>query len=456
VFPVTVEGGRSSVLLISNGAGSADNNGEIIMGVASAATKVAPSNIADFIDKKVNAAEQPMTDYLARHAFMAQVVFATQDSVTRQASIFPVVGDLAKVAMHPADSVRGFADMFRFGAGLAETIDTGSPEPVIRDVVRGANIVALLYGAKNMAAARVRLAAGGQEAALLCDVPGGACAPMSATFALRKSGVAPRINVADLVRANGGDPAVVGDFKLGLDGVESALKTLKLPHRILKNPTSMAELEEIVRAQKESAVFGVKITSGPLKDARHAMVAFIEDGQFKIWDRTGNVVSSLAELEKRVPGYKGLATATPTGADRPLIVIDSLSVAKSSAQLGLLTLKMSTMLAVSRQDGDPQMVAEGVEASYQRADGTIPEKVPQVPIIGGPIIIRRHVAPRSDWLTGVKYRLNHLGYGAGRVVHLYDDRCKAAIRAFQHDYRLKVDAIPGPQTQGRLVQVCGY
>lgn len=120
------------------------------MGVAN---KVAPSNISDFIDKKVNAAEQPITDYLAQHAFMAQVVFATQDSVTRQASIFPVVGDLAKVAMHPADSVRGFADMFRFGAGLAETIDTGSPEPVIRDVVRGANIVALLYGAKNMAAA---------------------------------------------------------------------------------------------------------------------------------------------------------------------------------------------------------------------------------------------------------------------------------------------------------------
>jgi peptidoglycan hydrolase-like protein with peptidoglycan-binding domain len=41
-------------------------------------------------------------------------------------------------------------------------------------------------------------------------------------------------------------------------------------------------------------------------------------------------------------------------------------------------------------------------------------------------------------------------------VHVYDDRCKRAIRAFQRDYRLRVDAIPGPQTQARLVQVCGY
>lgn len=417
---------------------------------------VALSTFSDFVDRKVNAAEEPVAEYLDQHTFMAQVVFATQDSVTRQASIIPLGAEISNVFMHPADTVHGFVDMFRFGAGTAETIDTGSPGGVVKDVVRGANIVALLTGAKNAGAARVRLTTGASEAALLKNVKGPACAPMSAAFALRKSGVAPRIKVADLVRAVGGDPAVPGDLRLGLDGVESALQTLKLPHRILKNPTSMAELEKIVRAQNGSAIFGVKFNSGPLAGKRHAMVAFIEDGQFKIWDRTENVVSSLAELEQKVPAYEGLGTATPTGADRPLIMIDSLSVVRELGKAAVLTLKLSTMLAVSRKDADVQMVAEGIEAKAQRADGKIPETIPSVPIIGGPIIIRKQVAPRSDWLTGVKYRLNHLGYGAGRVVHVYDERCKAAIRAFQKDYGLRVDAIPGPQTQGWLVKVCGY
>jgi peptidoglycan hydrolase-like protein with peptidoglycan-binding domain len=74
---------------------------------------------------------------------------------------------------------------------------------------------------------------------------------------------------------------------------------------------------------------------------------------------------------------------------------------------------------------------------------------------------RRKAAPRPDWLTGVKYRLNHLGYGAGHirggsVSADYDDRCKRAIRAFQKDSGLRVDGIPGPATQAKLVAAVGY
>jgi hypothetical protein len=303
-----------------------------------------------------------------------------------------------------------------------------------------------------MASARIRLKAGAREAALLQDVSGGACAPMCATHVLRKSGHAPRVDVADLVRANGGDPSNVLDFQMGRAGVLQALDKMKIPYRTVTNPSSMAELEAIVRQQRGTTIFGVLFENGE----RHAMVAFIDDaGRFKIWDRTGRTVSSLAELEA---SYPGIARARPSGADprRPLIVVDSLSVSQSALQAGMLTVKIVPMLAVSRENADPQMVAEGIEHRVQRAAGTPPEKLPHVPILGIKAPDRRRTAPRADWLTGVKYRLNHLGYGAGRVAHLYDERCKRAIRTFQRDYRLRIDAIPGPKTQACLVRVCGY
>jgi hypothetical protein len=37
-----------------------------------------------------------------------------------------------------------------------------------------------------------------------------------------------------------------------------------------------------------------------------------------------------------------------------------------------------------------------------------------------------------------------------------DHRSKAAVCAFQRDYGLQVDGIPGPITQRRLVEICGY
>src|SRR5215470_16751833 len=414
---------------------------------------VALSTFADFVDRKVNVAEKPVADYLDQHTFMAQVVYSTHDSLMQQAEIIPLAGQLAGVVVHPADTVHGFVDMFRFGGGTAEGIETGSPEPIIKDVMRGVNIVALLDGARSAGVARVRLGGGARAAALLKDVPGNACAPMSLSFALRKGGLAPVIDAAEIVKVYGGTPAVIADYHLGRAGLLDVLDKLKYPYRTLANPSSMAELEKVVRAQgpSSSTIFGIKFANGD----RHAMVAFIENGKFKIWDRTGSVVESLSELESE---YQGISRAQPSGVDprRPLIVIEGLSVARELGKAAVLTLKLNTMLAVARKDADVQMVAEGIEAKSQRAAGTIPEKIPSVPIIGGPIIIRKRVAPRSDWLTGVKYRLNHLGYGAGRVVHVYDNRCKAAIRAFQKDYRLTVDAIPGPQTQARLVQVCGY
>ncbi len=65
-------------------------------------------------------------------------------------------------------------------------------------------------------------------------------------------------------------------------------------------------------------------------------------------------------------------------------------------------------------------------------------------------------APRADWLTGVQYRLKYLAYYNGPVNGVNDRATKDAVIQFQTDQRIRIDAIPGPQTQAELVTVCGF
>lgn len=66
-------------------------------------------------------------------------------------------------------------------------------------------------------------------------------------------------------------------------------------------------------------------------------------------------------------------------------------------------------------------------------------------------------APRADWLPGVRYRLKYLAYYDGPVLGLpFDQKTKEAVLAFQTDQQIMIDGIPGPQTQGELVKVCGF
>jgi Putative peptidoglycan binding domain len=69
---------------------------------------------------------------------------------------------------------------------------------------------------------------------------------------------------------------------------------------------------------------------------------------------------------------------------------------------------------------------------------------------------RRNCPPRSDFLTGVQYRLNASGFGAGPVDGVNGPKTKKAVTEFQKTYALRVDGIPGPQTQTKLVEICGF
>jgi peptidoglycan hydrolase-like protein with peptidoglycan-binding domain len=56
----------------------------------------------------------------------------------------------------------------------------------------------------------------------------------------------------------------------------------------------------------------------------------------------------------------------------------------------------------------------------------------------------------------VQYRLKYLAYYNGQVHGVNDRLTKDAVIAFQTDQQIMIDGIPGPQTQGELVRVCGF
>jgi hypothetical protein len=60
-----------------------------------------------------------------------------------------------------------------------------------------------------------------------------------------------------------------------------------------------------------------------------------------------------------------------------------------------------------------------------------------------------HLDP-LETTTGVKARLNNLGYDCGEVNNVEDDAYDQAVRQFQQDHSLVVDGIVGPKTRHML------
>jgi len=58
-------------------------------------------------------------------------------------------------------------------------------------------------------------------------------------------------------------------------------------------------------------------------------------------------------------------------------------------------------------------------------------------------------------LTGVQARLNNLGFDSGKVDGLMGPITEGAVRRFQEQHRLRVDGIPGRQTQSKLKEIHG-
>lgn len=414
--------------------------------------KLPGTKLADYLDRKIATAEKPVLDFLDENPFLAKVLFVTEVSWLAMGPI----GYVNTQLLHPADTLRGYSDLARVGQGIKDFANGGPGVGVVQDGIRGVGIIGLLRGATGAA----RVGAGRLSLRFMADAPGSSCAAMAPCIALRRNGLRPFILFSDLIRLAGFDPegvALVGSTSATVRGY---LGGAKVKFAEVPPPLSLSELEGAVRRAKKTVLFTVKYKRGV-----HTLAAYIDElGRFRIHDRTGAVVSSLQELDAKFPnsGYTGIGAGDAEFAPGwPLFLIDGLKVI-SLPEGAALAMQVVPALAIGREDADPEMVVQALESKILRDIGTCPvPKLAPAPVAGLPAVNRKSVAPRPEWLTGVKYRLNHLGYGAGQLrggamANDYDDRCRRAIRAFQKDCRLMADGVPGPQTQGALVKICGY
>jgi hypothetical protein len=187
----------------------------------------------------------------------------------------------------------GFVDVLRLGDGVRQ----GTWRGVLQDGLRLLSLAGPI--------AKV----GRGVSRVLVPNPGGKiCAWVSATQALRQTGVQHFATIEDIALAAGKVPGGATMMEL-----EQILTAAGADVRVLSTPATMAAVNELVRANPQGVVmFGIRWVSSKGATVRHALYAFRNVlGKVKIVDRSGKVVESLSELEGV---YKGISAATPEAA----------------------------------------------------------------------------------------------------------------------------------------------
>lgn len=250
----------------------------------------------------------------------------------------------------------------------------------------------------------------------------------------------------------------------------------------VKEITGLTKLTEIAQlAQRENGVVifavraSVRNAKGVYEQMYHSVIAVRRaNGRVGYGDYGGKLVNTLEEVISKwghvrtlelyqssmsaavIEGMK-LTGQTATQLARGAVFVMQGLTAIESVENGLELAAPAAVAAVpggEPSDGNtpPSVLKGSFDAFKQRRAGKPVIRLDDIYITGG-----KGVAPRPDWLTGVRFRLNALGYGAGPINGPMNDRTKRSVLAFQSDYPpLRVDGIPGPRTQAKLVEVCGY
>lgn len=408
---------------------------------------MAAADFANWWDEKMSANTASLEEWVLNNPGMASVILATAGAS---------VMDLSS----------GFVDVLRLGEGVgAAATDDATAWDIAKglgsDVLRAVSIIPIGKGVSMIV--KVGLQRVAVKATLYSSIRGGLCGPIASSQAIRRSGQSVAMKLDDILQQTHGakyadllgdaleSGTTFGRLKAVLDGFK--LKSELLP--------VVNSLDDVARLLKGSDVMVVKIkwrSPGAADDSFHFIHAFFDHlGRLRFADRTGHVVKSLKELGRLEPGYGGIENAVLGGTER-MLKIKGLQLLELADKIGFgeMFLAFTPQLIVNSDQADPEIVAQSIEAKIMRDNGQIPEKLPAVPAKSETVNKGKPKIPPVEYLTGVKFRLNHLGYAAGPPVHVNDEKCKEAIRAFQKDYKLKVDAIPGPKTQARLREVCGY
>lgn len=375
----------------------------------------------------------------------------------------------------------GFVDVLRFGEGMAE----GGVKGFGKDALR----VLALLGPMGRAGGVLSRVLNMQMIRLAVKVKGvaGPCtfqAVNNLTAIIR--GRSYFITLKDMAAAVGKPLGSLvrneaGNFQLS-SSVEKAIEflisqgvkvTRMAQAKTVKDVARLAETEDGVVIFAIRCV--VKTPAGKLKDIKHTVIAVRDAvGQVRFADYGAQYFTSLEALVARwgtLQGSMGLMQNQVVGVVRTMqitsLLESSLSLVPGSTMLiaGVTALETpdgvdfaapvaiaATSAPAERDPAPPEIVKASFDAYKERRQGKTVIRMPEIVIKAG-----QKTAPRPEYLTGVQFRLNALGFGAGRVDGIKGPKTSRAVTKFQKAYPpLKVDGIPGPKTQEKLVEICGF
>jgi len=272
-----------------------------------------------------------------------------------------------------------------------------------------------------------------------------------------------------------------GDYQLGT-WIDDLVPFLRQAGMRVKEVIGLSHIEEIVAlAERETGpvIFAIRATvrnaAGATEELVHTVIASRSPfGAVRFADYGGKFANTLPKLIEglnygtpvRIELYQAGSSATVlngiklTGefaaklAKGAVVVLDGLAAIQTvnGAEFAVPTAVVASTAPLADSPVDAEVVKGSFDAYRSRLQGKPVIRMPEIAITAG-----RGSAPRLDFLTGVQYRLNALGFGAGPVDGIMGPLTRSAVTTFQKTYPpLIADGVPGPKTQAMLEKICGY
>ena len=373
----------------------------------------------------------------------------------------------------------GMVDALRLGEGVAEGGPSGIATDAMRLLVLAGPVARGGAALGRFAHARaIRLAVTTKGVTGPCTFTAVNNAVAITRFTSKNLFVTARDAAAALGKPLAGLATAGSKYKLAawIDDVIPFLVKQGVRLRNLGTPKTLQDIAAAARAHDGVVIFAVEWIDMAGKLQRHSLIAVRTLKGVRYADYGGKFMTSVSDLASRggvFAAKNGYSIASTTTKGTALLIkgmeeIGSLERHAMEVFRGALLL-LEGMHAIETPDGvdlafpvvpaaaiekathEPEVIKQSFAAFKARKAGHPLLRVPAVKIHGRP-----NGPPRSDYLTGVQYRLNALGFAAGPVDGINGPRTIRAVREFQRTYDLAVDAIPGPITQAKLVELCGY
>jgi outer membrane protein OmpA-like peptidoglycan-associated protein len=245
----------------------------------------------------------------------------------------------------------GFVDTIRLGDGVREGTAGGILKDGLRLLTVAGPVARLGRGISRFVAPNAK---------------GGICAWVSATQALRQTGVRHFATIADLLEASGeGAPGA-----LNLKALTRVLKSAGAEVRAMI-AVDMKGIEMLAKANPHGVVmFGVEfetILRGAKQTVGHCLYAYRnEAGLVRIIDRSGRSVTALAELQQTVSptklGYPGIGKARVLGA----VFVKDATIVRLLDGSSAAALEVRAVLLASRAEAEAEFGRRQMEHDLDR------------------------------------------------------------------------------------------